>query len=159
MKPGWIFLDVDFDRHKVLVDEGCELRVSVRFGFQPSACPSGWSGAEVNQHGLVLCLRLAERIVYVFVPRNRHHYLLKTAVTATANWMLWWIFRSLFYFSCKLDAAVMSAALALPLAIHSAYIMQEGPWVSSAAIIRDHFIGNGKCANRPILQIVYYKPA
>jgi hypothetical protein len=32
--------------------------------------------------------------------------------------------------------------------------MREVPWVSSAAIIRDHFIGNGKCANSPILQIV-----
>jgi hypothetical protein len=44
------------------------LRVSVRFGFQPSACPSSWSGAKVHQHGLVLCLGLAERSIYIFVP-------------------------------------------------------------------------------------------
>jgi hypothetical protein len=55
-----------------LVDEGCELRVSVRFGFQPSACPSRGSGAEIYQHGLMLCFRLAECSVNIFVPRNRH---------------------------------------------------------------------------------------
>jgi hypothetical protein len=72
VKPGRIFFDVNTDRNKFLVDEGCELRVSVRFGFQPSACPSSWSSAEVNQHWLVLCFGLAECSVYIFVPRNRH---------------------------------------------------------------------------------------
>jgi hypothetical protein len=68
MEPGGIFLDVDRNGYKSLIDEGCKLRVTVRFGFQPSACPSSRSGAEVNQYGLVLALSLVERSVYVFVP-------------------------------------------------------------------------------------------
>ena len=80
MEPGWIFLDVDSDGHEFLVNEGCELRVSIRFGFQPGARYSRWSGAEVYQHGLVLCLGLVKRSVYVFAPRYCHHSLLKTKV-------------------------------------------------------------------------------
>jgi len=72
MERGRILLDVHAKGHEFLVDERRELRVSVRFGFQPSACSSSRSGAKVNQHRLVLCLGLAERSVYVFVPRNRH---------------------------------------------------------------------------------------
>jgi len=53
------------DGYKFLINEGCELRVSVRFGFQPSACPSRWSGAKVNQHRLVLCFSLGECSVYI----------------------------------------------------------------------------------------------
>jgi hypothetical protein len=68
MEPGGIFLDVNSDGHKFLVDEGGELRVSIRFGFQPSACPSRWSGAKINQYRLVLCFGLIERSVYIFVP-------------------------------------------------------------------------------------------
>ena len=68
VEPGRVFLDVDCNGDKFLIDKGSELRVSVRFGFQPSACPSRWSCAEVNQHGLVFCLGLAERSVYVLVP-------------------------------------------------------------------------------------------
>jgi hypothetical protein len=68
VKAGWIFLNVDCDRNEFLIDERCELRVSVRFGFQPSACTSSWSGAKVNQHRLVLVFGLVERSVYVLVP-------------------------------------------------------------------------------------------
>jgi hypothetical protein len=68
MEPRRIFLDVDPNGYEFLVNEGCKLRVSIRFGFQPSACPSSWSGAKVHKHGLVLRLSLAERSVYVFVP-------------------------------------------------------------------------------------------
>jgi hypothetical protein len=68
MEPGWIFFDVHSNWHEFLIDKGCKLRVSVRFGFQPSASASSWSGAEVNQHGLVLYLGLAKRSVYIFVP-------------------------------------------------------------------------------------------
>jgi hypothetical protein len=68
MEPGRVFLDVDCNGDEFLIDKGSELRVSVRFGFQPSACPSSWSGAKVHQHGLVLCLGLAERSIYIFVP-------------------------------------------------------------------------------------------
>jgi hypothetical protein len=59
---------VDCNGDEFLIDKRSELRVSIRFGFQPSACPSRWSGAEVHKHGLVLCLSLAERSVDVFVP-------------------------------------------------------------------------------------------
>lgn len=72
VEPGRIFFDVDSDRYEFLIDKGCELRVSVRFGFQPGACPSRWSGAKVHKHRLVLCPGLAERSIYIFVPRNRH---------------------------------------------------------------------------------------
>jgi hypothetical protein len=68
MEPGRVFLDVDCNGDEFLIDKGSELRVSVRFGFQPSACPSSRSSAEVNQHGLVLCLGLVERSIYIFVP-------------------------------------------------------------------------------------------
>ena len=68
MEPGRIFLDMDSNGYEFLIDKGCKLRVSIRFGFQPSACPSRWGGTKVNQHGLVFCLSLAERSVDVFVP-------------------------------------------------------------------------------------------
>jgi len=68
VEPGWIFLDVDSDGHEFLIDEGCELRVSIRFGFQPSACASSGSGAKVDQQGFVLCFGLAQGSIYVFVP-------------------------------------------------------------------------------------------
>jgi hypothetical protein len=87
VEPGRIFLDVDFDRYKFLIDEGCKLRVSVRFGFQPSTCPSRWSGAEVNQHGLVLCFCLAERNVYVFVPRYCHLCSPEIELPQSMHWM------------------------------------------------------------------------
>jgi hypothetical protein len=74
MEPSRIFLDVDFDGNEFLIDKRCELRVSVRFGFQPSACPSSGCGAKVNQRGLVLCFGLAECSVYIFVPRYCHLY-------------------------------------------------------------------------------------
>jgi hypothetical protein len=48
------------------------LRVTIRFGFQPSARASSWSGAKVDQYWLVLCFGLAERSVYIFIPRNCH---------------------------------------------------------------------------------------
>jgi hypothetical protein len=76
MEAGGVFLDVDGEWNESLVDIGRELWVGVRFGFQPSACPSRWSGAEIYQHGLVLCLRLAECSVYIFVPRYCHLFVL-----------------------------------------------------------------------------------
>jgi hypothetical protein len=77
VEPGRILLDVDFDGYEFLINEGCKLRVSVRFGFQPSACYSSGGRAEVNQYRLVLRFGLAKRGVYIFIPRNGHHYLLK----------------------------------------------------------------------------------
>jgi hypothetical protein len=78
VESSGILFDMDFDRYEFLINKGCELRVSIRFGFQPSACPSSRRGAEVNQHGLVLGFGLVERSVYIFVPRNRHHFLLNS---------------------------------------------------------------------------------
>ena len=98
MEPGWIFLDVNFDGNEFLIDEGCELRVSVRFGFQPSACPSRWSRAKVNQHGLVLCLGLAECSVYIFVPRYCHLYSPEIELPQLKNWMRGNSFGTLFCF-------------------------------------------------------------
>jgi len=68
MEPGRILLDVNPNGYEFLVNKGCKLRVSIRFGFQPSACPSRRSGAKVHKYGLVLGLGLAKRSVYVFVP-------------------------------------------------------------------------------------------
>jgi hypothetical protein len=82
VEPGRIFLDVYPNGYEFLIDEGCELRVSVRFGFQPSACPSRGCGAEIHQHRFVLCLGLAECSVYVFVPRNRHFCSPENRITA-----------------------------------------------------------------------------
>jgi hypothetical protein len=68
VEPGRIFLDVDGNRYEFLIDKGPELWISVRLGFQPSACASSGSGAEVNQHWLLLCFGLGECSVYIFVP-------------------------------------------------------------------------------------------
>jgi hypothetical protein len=65
-------LDVRGERNKVLVDEGGELRVSVRFGFQPNASASGGRGAEVEQHRFVFRFGASERTVEIFGPFNGH---------------------------------------------------------------------------------------
>ena len=72
MEAGGVFLDVDGEWNESLVDIGRELWVGVRFGFQPSACASSRCGAEIEQNGLVLCLRLSERGINIFVPGNSH---------------------------------------------------------------------------------------
>jgi hypothetical protein len=68
VKAGGAFLDVNGERNEFLVDEGCELRISVGFGFQPSAGASGRGRAEVDQQRFVLGFRLAQRSVNIFVP-------------------------------------------------------------------------------------------
>jgi hypothetical protein len=77
MKSCGIFLDVDFDGDEFLVNERGQLRVSIRFGFQPSACSSSGRRAEVNQHRLMLCFGLTKSGINIFVPRNSHQVLLR----------------------------------------------------------------------------------
>jgi hypothetical protein len=89
VKSCGIFLDVDFDGDEFIVNERGELRVSVRFGFQPSACSSSGRRAEVNQHRFVLRFGLIECDVNVFGPRNSHQVLLRNILFgATQNSML-----------------------------------------------------------------------
>jgi hypothetical protein len=44
-----MFLDVSFYRNEVLENKFGGLFVFIRFGVQPSASPSGWRSAEVEQ--------------------------------------------------------------------------------------------------------------
>lgn len=76
VKSGWVFLDMDGRGNKLFFDELCYLRVTVRFGFQPSAPASSRRGAEIEQDGTVLRLRLGECGVSVLNPVDGHAYLL-----------------------------------------------------------------------------------
>jgi hypothetical protein len=49
MEVSGMLFDVGFERYEVFVDEGGCFFVVVRFGFQPNACASGGSGAEIYQ--------------------------------------------------------------------------------------------------------------
>ena len=75
-KPGRIFLDVNSDWDEVLFDKRGQLCITVRLGFQPSACPSGGSGAEIDQNRLVLRFGFAQSAINVFDPMNCHETLL-----------------------------------------------------------------------------------
>ena len=66
------FLDVGGYRDKILIDEQRELRVGVRFGFQPNTSASRGRGTEVEQHGFVFGFGAGERTVEVFAPLNGH---------------------------------------------------------------------------------------
>jgi len=59
---------VDGDRNEVLPDITGEIRVGVRFGFQPSAGNSSWGGTEVDQEWLAGSFGLAERRIRIFDP-------------------------------------------------------------------------------------------
>jgi len=72
MEVSGMLFDMCGERDEVFVDEGGGFFVAVRFGFQPNACASGGSGAEVDQHGSRVCLRFRERRVGVFDPVNFH---------------------------------------------------------------------------------------
>jgi hypothetical protein len=76
VEPGGIFLDVNSNGNEVLFDEGCQLGIRVRFGFQPSASASSWSCAEIHQHRFVLGPGDVQRCLNVFVPINCHTDLL-----------------------------------------------------------------------------------
>lgn len=62
--------------NEVLLDERRDLRVAIRFGFQPSACASSRGGAEVNQDRFVFRLRLGQSGINVFDPMHCHERLL-----------------------------------------------------------------------------------
>jgi hypothetical protein len=49
-----MFLDMGFDREKILVNETGGFWVLVRLGVQPSTCASRRRGTEVEQDGPVL---------------------------------------------------------------------------------------------------------
>src|SRR5262249_54513851 len=48
MGVRWGCFDVHGDRKETLIDEGCDLFIGVRLGFQPNASASSGSGAEVE---------------------------------------------------------------------------------------------------------------
>jgi hypothetical protein len=49
VKPGGVFLYVRLNRYKMRANEGRDIIVRVRLGFQPSASPSSGRGTEINQ--------------------------------------------------------------------------------------------------------------
>ena len=77
MKVFRIFLDVNFQWNKVLVDERRECGVIVRLGFQPSACSSRRCRAEVDKERFVLLFRESHRGLGVFDPINEHDHFLQ----------------------------------------------------------------------------------
>ena len=77
MEPCRMFLDVGFDGDEVLVDELRGLRIFVGLGIQPSTPASRGRGADVQQDGLTLLLRLRQSPIDVaIVPIDGHSALL-----------------------------------------------------------------------------------
>ena len=72
MEVGGMFFDVRLDSHEMLVDEGCDFRIGVGLGLQPSAGASSRGGAEVNEQRFICFLRFGERRVEVFLPLDSH---------------------------------------------------------------------------------------
>ena len=70
MEVSRMFFDVGFKRHEILVYEGRSFLVAVRFGFQPSACSSRGSGAEIDEHRFLGCLGFGEHRVRIFLPMH-----------------------------------------------------------------------------------------
>ena len=64
------------DREKTLVDEGCDVLVSVRLGFQPSTSPSFRSRAEVEQNRPAGFPRLPQSGIDIPAPLNCHSVIL-----------------------------------------------------------------------------------
>ena len=72
MEVSGTLFDVGCERYEVFVDEGGGFFVAVRFGFQPNACASGGSGAEVDQYRTLTRLRFRERRIGVVHPVHFH---------------------------------------------------------------------------------------
>lgn len=68
MEPCGMLLDVCFDRKEIRIDEVRHSLIRVRLGFQPSACPSSRSGAEINQNRPARLLCLGQRGIDVITP-------------------------------------------------------------------------------------------
>jgi hypothetical protein len=68
VKARRIFLDMNFERNEVTVDEIGGFRVGIGFGFQPSACASTGCGAKVHEQRLTAGLRLCQGGVGIFLP-------------------------------------------------------------------------------------------
>ena len=68
------FFDMSGEVYEVVVDERRGFVVVVRFGFQPSACASSRSGAEVDEQWFLVRFRFAECSVCVFEPVNFHFF-------------------------------------------------------------------------------------
>jgi hypothetical protein len=74
MEVRGMFFDMSGEIYEVVVDEGRDFVVVVRFGFQPSACASSGSGAEVDEQWFLIRFRFAECSVCVFQPIYFHSY-------------------------------------------------------------------------------------
>jgi hypothetical protein len=90
MEVDGVFLDVRFDRKEILIDEGRDFIVGIRFGLQPNACSSSRSSAEVDQQGLLVSLCLSKCRINVFVPLNSH---LQTLLETKSNMAIALLFK------------------------------------------------------------------
>ena len=68
-----MFLNVRFDRQKILVDEGRDAVIRVRLGFQPSTGPSSGRRAEIEQDRPAGLFGLTQSGIDVFTPLNWHN--------------------------------------------------------------------------------------
>ncbi len=75
MEPGGIFLDVNFDRQEILINEVENSGIGIDLGIQPGASASRGHGAEIQQNGFVRLLRLRKSSINIFRPLNRHIHL------------------------------------------------------------------------------------
>jgi hypothetical protein len=69
-----MFFDVRLDGHEVLVNEGSDFLVGVRFGLQPNASASSRGGAEINEQRFLRRLCFFECRVRIFVPLHSHNH-------------------------------------------------------------------------------------
>jgi hypothetical protein len=72
VEHGTLLFDVGLVGNEVLLDERGDLRVLVRFGFQPNASASSRRSGEVREDGFLAAARFAKRLVDVFPPFDAH---------------------------------------------------------------------------------------
>jgi hypothetical protein len=66
------FLDVGAERDEVLRNVRGDRGIVIRFGFQPNACASSRSSAEVHQQRLIFGFSARQRLVHVLHPLDCH---------------------------------------------------------------------------------------
>jgi hypothetical protein len=71
VKHRSLLFDVGLAGDEMLLDERGNLRVVVRFGFQPNASASSRRCSEVREDGLAAA-RFAKRLIDILLPTNRH---------------------------------------------------------------------------------------